>query len=201
MALAFVSLLAWSVGASAQTIATVNSEPVTRADLDRVRNGHTDASLGSSLVDLINERVLVQRGKSLGYAFSDQQYEATLQNVKRVNGLTSDAQLDAALESDHLTRAQLRSNWEGMAISSRVLGTEGTTRVPDEDARRYFESHPDEFPLQSFESAKPDVLARLTTGKTAHDIVFQSYLQLLRSEAKIVWTDADLQRAYEQAAR
>lgn len=49
----------------------------------------------------------------------------SLENVKRVNGITSDEQLDAALKQDNLTRAQLRSNWERVAITWRVLGTEG----------------------------------------------------------------------------
>ena len=186
---------------SAATIAIVNSEPVTQADLERVRDGNADTPVGSLLVELIDERVLAQRGRTLGYTFGEQQFEVILENVKRQNSITSDEQLDTALEQSHLTKAQLRSNWERTAIAARVLGTEGQAYVSDEDARRYFDSHRDEFPLQTFDTAKPDVLARLTADRTTHNLVFTSYLRSLRNGATIVWTEPGLQQAYEQAAR
>jgi len=210
MALALVGVLAFPVGlwaqntapiGSAVTIGTVNGEPITRADLDRGRSGHVDTPLGNLLLDLIDERVLVQRGKTLGYEFTQQQYEAILRNVEKQNGITSDDQLDAALEKSNLTRGQLRSNWERSAIASRVLGTEGLAQVSDEDARRYFDSHLDQFPLQTFDSARPHVLARATADRTTHNRVFRSYLQSLRNGATIVWAEPGLQQAYEQAAR
>ena len=89
-ALTLLAVLAFAVGVWAQnttssgssvTIATVNSEPITRADLDRVRRGHADASLGSLLLDLVDERVLVQRGRNLGYAVGEQQLKTIVENV------------------------------------------------------------------------------------------------------------------------
>jgi len=187
---------------SSATIGTVNSEPITQADLDWARQGRADAALGSVLVDVVDERVLVQRGKNLGYAVSDDQMKAVIQNVKRLNGITSDEQLDAALQQEsHLTRAQWRSNLERGAIASRVLGTDGLAQVSDEDARKYFDSHLDEFPLRTFESAKPDVIARMAADRATRKLVFKSYLQSLRNNATVVWTEPGLQQAYEQAAR
>ena len=187
---------------SRATLGTVNSEPITEADLDWARQGHADAALGSLLVDVVDDRVLEQRGKNLGYAVSDDQMKAVIQNVKRLNGITSDEQLDAALQQEaHLTRTQWRSILERGAIASRVLGTDGLAQVSDEDARKYFDSHLDEFPLQTFESAKPDVIARMAADRATRKLVFKSYLQSLRNNATVVWTEPGLQQAYEQAAR
>jgi len=210
ISLASIAVLAFSCGSFAQdagsqassaTIATVNAEAITQADLDRVRSANADTALGSLLVDLIDERLLAQRGKTLGYEVSDQQYQAILENLKSRNKITSDEQLDAALKQSNMTSAQLRMNVQRSFIASRVLLVEALAQVTDAEVRRYFDAHLDEFPLQTFETAKSDVIERLTADRTTHNILARPYLQSLRRGAAIVWIQPDLQRTYEQAAR
>lgn len=205
-----VAVLALSVGLPAQnaappgspaTIVTVNREPITQADLDRARRADAGTPLGRLLVDLIDEQLLVQRGKNLGYELGDQQYQAILENLKTQNRITSDEQLDAALTESNMTRMQLRANLERSLVASRVLRAEGLAQVSDEDALRYFNTHLDEFPLQTFEVAKSDVIERLKADTSRRSIVLGPYLLSLRSSATIVWMQPDLQQAYDQAAR
>jgi parvulin-like peptidyl-prolyl isomerase len=183
------------------TIATVNTEAITQADLDRVRSARADTGLGSVLVDLIDERLLVQRGQTLGYQVSDQEYQAILEDLKRENKIASDDELESALKKSSLTAAQLRTNVQRSVIASRVLQTEGMAQVTDDDAQRYFEAHLDEFPLQTFDAAKSDVITRLKADRTTQTLLAKPYLQSLRRGAAIVWRQLDLQQAYEQASR
>jgi hypothetical protein len=212
MLLTGIGLLVLSISPLAQNaaqpepsavIATVNGEPVTQADVNRVRRAPADIPLGRSLVDLIDERLLVQRGKSLGYAVSDQQYQVILENLKKMNHVASDEQLYAGLTRSNMTPAQLRTNLERTVIASRVQQTEGLAQlsVTDEDARRYFNGHLDEFSLQTFEAARGDVIARLKADKTTQDSALKPYLRSLRSRATVIWSRPDLQAAYEQAAQ
>jgi hypothetical protein len=186
---------------SPATLVTVNTEPITQTDLDRARRTDAAKPLGRVLVDLVDERLVVQRGKNLGYELTDPEYQRILEYLKRQNKFTSDEELDAALTRSNMTRMELRTNLERSAIASRVLETEGLSQISDEDAQRYFNTHLDEFPLQTFELAKSDVIQRLKADATTRNVLVRSYLQSLRRGAAIVWAQPDLQQAYEQAAQ
>jgi len=54
-----------AASAAPAIVVTVNREPISQADLDRARGADTDGAVGRVLVDLIDERLLVQRGKNL----------------------------------------------------------------------------------------------------------------------------------------
>ena len=187
--------------ASSGTIVTVNTDAITQADLDHARSAQSATGLGTLLVDLVDERLLVQRGRNLGYAVSDQQYQVILENLKKQNNIRTDEQLLAALRRYDLTPVQLRINLERTVIASRVLQSEGLAQITDEDAQRYFNAHLDDFPLQTFDLAKPDVIERLKADTTTHNALARPYLQSLRRGATIVWAQPDLQQAYEQAVR
>jgi parvulin-like peptidyl-prolyl isomerase len=182
------------------TVVTVNADVITQADLDRVRSARADTALGTVLVDLVNERLVLQRGKSLGYSVSDEQYQLILEDLESQNNITSEAQLSAALRRRNLTPEQLRTNVERSVIVSRVLQAEAMA-VADEDAQRYFDAHLDDFPLQTFDLAKPAVLEQMKRDPAMRTVLVTQYLQSLHRGAVIVWAQPDLQRAYEQAAR
>lgn len=203
MATAFLVCAVGLLAQNAAPIATVNGDPITQADVDRVSRGESGAPLGRVLVDVVDERLLVQRGNALGYRVSDEQYAQILENLKVQNHITSDQQLDAALTQSHLTRAELRTNLERVVIAQRVQRADGLARlsVTDEDARRYYDAHLDEFSVQTFDQVKSELIERLKADKATQDTVLKPYLRSLRSEATIVWSRPDLQSAYEQAAR
>jgi parvulin-like peptidyl-prolyl isomerase len=99
------------------------------------------------LVDVVDEFVTVQRGRDLGYQLGDEQCQGILDNIKKDNDFTSDEELHAALKQERMTLADLRRRVERTMIASRVQQTEVLSgiAVSDEEARRYYDAHVDEF--------------------------------------------------------
>jgi peptidyl-prolyl cis-trans isomerase SurA len=99
------------------------------------------------IVSVVDEMLIVQRGRELGYRLSDEQFQSVLENLKKDNNLTSDEQFEAALKQENMTMADLRKNVERSMISTRVQQNEMTGRiaVSEEEARRYYDAHLGEF--------------------------------------------------------
>jgi peptidyl-prolyl cis-trans isomerase SurA len=101
----------------------------------------------SIMVDVVNEMVIVQRGKELGYTLSNEQFKSVVDNIKKENKLDTEEQFQAALKSENMTMADLRKNLEKSMIRQRVEQNEvlGKIGVNDSDARSYYETHLNEF--------------------------------------------------------
>jgi peptidyl-prolyl cis-trans isomerase SurA len=101
----------------------------------------------SIMVDVVNEMVIVQRGKELGYTLSNEQFKSVVDNIKKENKLETEEQFQAALKSENMTMADLRKNLEKSMIRQRVEQNEvlGKIGVNDADARSYYETHLNEF--------------------------------------------------------
>lgn len=99
------------------------------------------------MVEAIDEMVIVQRGKELGYTLSDQQFKSVVDNIRKENKIETDEQFQAALKSENLSMADLRRNLERSMIYQRVQQNEVLSKigVTDEEARKYYESHLNEF--------------------------------------------------------
>jgi parvulin-like peptidyl-prolyl isomerase len=99
------------------------------------------------LVSVVDEMLIVQRGKELGYRLADDQFQNVIESIKKDNKIESDEQFQAALKQENMTLADLRRQIEKQMIVSRVQQNEilGRVAVSDEEARRYYESHPQEF--------------------------------------------------------
>jgi len=99
------------------------------------------------MVDAIDEMVIVQRGKELGYTLSEEQFKKVLGDIKRENKMESEEQFQAALKAENMTLAELRRNLERQMIQQRVQQNEVLAKigVTDDEARRYYESHLSEF--------------------------------------------------------
>src|SRR5438128_7106113 len=76
------------------------------------------------MVEAIDEMLVVQRGKELGYKLSDEQFKSVLDNIKKENKLESEEQFQAALKSENMTMADLRRNLERSMIVQRVQQNE-----------------------------------------------------------------------------
>jgi uncharacterized protein (TIGR03435 family) len=179
-------------------VVTVNGEAITDGDLRRrqpLKRDRPDAPLSEVLVAAVDERLVVQRGKRLGYALSDDQFQLILRNLAAQNALASDDAMLAVLNGQQLTLADLRKSIESQVIASRLRFNMAATPVTDGEAREYFASHPDAFLLQTFELARPQVeelLADMHRGPA-----WERFVQGLRSAAVLVWQRPDMQRAYE----
>jgi peptidyl-prolyl cis-trans isomerase SurA len=99
------------------------------------------------MVDAVDEMLLVQRGKELGYKLSDEQFKGVLDNIKKENKLESEEQFQAALKAEGITMVDLRRNLERSMLVQRVQQNEvmGKIGVSEDEARKYYDSHLSEF--------------------------------------------------------
>src|SRR6185369_892817 len=99
------------------------------------------------MVDAIDEMVVVQRGKELGYTLSDAQFKGVVDNIRKENKIESDEQFQAALKAENMTMADLRRNLERSMIVQRVQQNEVMSKigVTDDEAKAYYEAHMNEF--------------------------------------------------------
>ena len=95
------------------------------------------------LVDAVDEMLVVQRGKELGYTLGDAQFKSVLENIRTQNKLENEEQFQAALKQEGLTMADLRKNLERQMIWQRVQQNEVVNKVAmtEEEARAYYDSH------------------------------------------------------------
>jgi peptidyl-prolyl cis-trans isomerase SurA len=99
------------------------------------------------MVDVVNEMVIVQRGKELGYSLSNEQFKSVVDNIKKENKIETEEQFQAALKAENMTLADLRKSLERQMIRQRVEQNEvlGKIGVSDSEAHSYYESHMNEF--------------------------------------------------------
>ena len=99
------------------------------------------------LVDAVDEMLVVQRGKELGYSLGDPQFQSVLENIRTQNKLGSEEEFQAALKQEGLTLAGLRKNLERQMIWQRVQQNEVLNKVAmtEDEARAYYDSHLTEF--------------------------------------------------------
>jgi peptidyl-prolyl cis-trans isomerase SurA len=103
------------------------------------------------LVSVVDEMLIVQRGKELGYRVGEDQFKAILDNLKTQNKIENDEQLVAALKQENMTMADLRKNLERTVIAQRVQQAEvfGRVAVTDDEAHKYYDAHMAEFTTPS----------------------------------------------------
>ena len=152
-----------------QILVKVNGEIFTKSDLEQrqvaalrqkgqaidLKSDLSNAQLRVALdeitpqimVDAVDEMLVVQRGKELGYKLGDEQFKSVLDNIKKENKMESEEQIQAALKSENMTLTDLRRNLERQMIQQRVQQNEvlGKIGVTDDEARRYYEAHLNEF--------------------------------------------------------
>jgi len=122
------------------------------------------------MVEAVDEMLLVQRGKELGYKLSDEQFKSVLDNIKKENKLETDEQFQAALKSENMTMADLRRNLERSMIVQRVQQNEvmGKIGVSEDEARRYYDSHLNEFTTPQSITLREILIAVPSDGKTVN---------------------------------
>lgn len=158
--------LAAPVGAEIieRVIVKVNGEVFTKTDLESrqtaiIRRQNppvtNDAELKKAidtvtpqlLVNTVDEMLLVQRGKELGYRLDDKNFEEIVKRLKADNKIETDEQFQAALKADNLTMGALRSTLERQYIIEKVENAEVLShiQVNEAEARKYYDEHTNEF--------------------------------------------------------
>ena len=124
-------------------------DPVTASD-DDLRRAIAEVT-PVLLVDAVDEMLLMQRGRELGQAMTEEQFRSIVENLREDNpALETEEQFEAALKQEGMTMSDLRRMFERQVITSRVQQLEIMPKITitEEDARAYFDSHPDEFRTQ-----------------------------------------------------
>jgi peptidyl-prolyl cis-trans isomerase SurA len=167
--LLFVAVAAGRAEVIEQILVKVNGEVFTKTDLetrqvarlrelqgqkidlksdnnDELRKMLTDVT-PEIVVDAVDEMLVVQRGKELGYTLGDTQFQSVLENIRTQNKLESEEQFQAALKQEGLTMADLRKNLERQMIWQRVQQNEVVNKVAttEDEARAYYDAHQAEF--------------------------------------------------------
>jgi peptidyl-prolyl cis-trans isomerase SurA len=149
-----------------QVLVKVNGEIITKSDLEqrqiaalRQKNPNfrpdNDAALRKALVevtpdvilDAVDELLMVQRGKELGYTMTTERFNSIVENIKKENKIESDEQLQAALKQENMTMADLRKQLERTMMIQQVQQNEVMSKlqVTDTEMRTYYDAHKDEF--------------------------------------------------------
>jgi peptidyl-prolyl cis-trans isomerase SurA len=120
------------------------------------------------LVNVVDEMLIVQRGRDLGYRLTDDQFESVLENIKKENQIETDEQFKAALAQENMAMADLRKNLERSMIAQRVQQNEvlGKVGVTDEESRRYYEQHLAEFTTTQSVTLREVFINVASDGKT-----------------------------------
>jgi parvulin-like peptidyl-prolyl isomerase len=115
---------------------------ITDATLQEVINEVTPGLLVQAVDDLL----LIQRAKELGYRLTDDRFQATLDSIKAENNL-DDAGLQSALEEEGLTMADYRNMMERTLLKDAITREEilGGRNLTQAELRQYYQAHPDEF--------------------------------------------------------
>ena len=150
-----------------QILVRVNGEIITKSDLEQRQIAALrqrpevaglrgdDAALAKVLsevtpqviVDAVDELLLTQRGKELGYAMGDDQFKSIVENIRKENKIETDEQFAQALQQEGMTMLDLRRQLEKQMLVSRVQQTEvsGKISITDEEVAAYYDQHKAEF--------------------------------------------------------
>jgi peptidyl-prolyl cis-trans isomerase SurA len=169
-----------------QILVKVNGEIITKTDLEdrqvsalRQRAQQmSDEELKKAiatitpdiLVDAVDEMLLLQRGKELGYKVTDEQFKRVLDNIRKENKLESDEQFNAALKQEGITIEQLRRNLEKQMVINQVQQVEvaGKVGISESEAQAYYDEHKNEFTTPASLSLRELLVAVKTDGKTVN---------------------------------
>lgn len=153
-----------------QVLVRVNGEIVSKSDFERrltetissrpeFANAKNDIDLQRAIgqitpnliLEAVDELLLIQRGRELNFALGDAQFKEIVENIKKSNNMTDEAQFQAALKQEGLTEADLRRNIERQMMINQVQSTEVTQKlaVTDEEARQFFEANRGNFTTPS----------------------------------------------------
>jgi peptidyl-prolyl cis-trans isomerase SurA len=149
-----------------QVLVKVNGDIITKTELEQRQiamlrqsnpnlRANDEAALRQALaeitpgviVDAVDELLILQRGKELGYTMSTDQFNDIVANIKKENKLEDEAQFQAALKQEGLTMADLRKQLEKTMIVQRVQQTEvgAKLQVTDAELKMYYDANKDSF--------------------------------------------------------
>jgi peptidyl-prolyl cis-trans isomerase SurA len=152
-----------------QILVKVNGDIITKTDLEqrqiaalRQRDQNfrptTDAELQKALAEItpevivnaVDELLLIQRGRELGYALGNEQFRNIIDNIKKENKIETEEAFQAALKQEGLTLEDLRRQIERNMLASRVQQVEvmGKIAVSEDEVKAYYDANRETFITQ-----------------------------------------------------
>ena len=154
-----------------QVLVKVNGDIVTKSDFERMQvdllrqrpefqNVTPDSpalqkaiaeSTPQLILNAVDELLLVQRGRELGYVMGDEQFKSVLENIKKDNNIDTDEKFNEALKQEGMTLADLRRQLEKNMIETRVQQNEVMAKisVTEDEAHAYYDAHKNDFTTPS----------------------------------------------------
>jgi parvulin-like peptidyl-prolyl isomerase len=154
-----------------QVLVKVNGDIVTKSDFERMQveflrqrpdlqNATAESpelkkavaeSTPQLILSAIDELLLVQRGRELGYTMSDDQFKSVLESIKKDNNIEDDARFQEALKQEGMTLADLRRQLEKNMLETRVQQNEVLAKisVTEDEAHAYYDAHKADFTTPS----------------------------------------------------
>jgi peptidyl-prolyl cis-trans isomerase SurA len=170
-----------------QVLVKVNGDIVTKSDFERLQveflrqrpelqNVTADSpelqkavaeSTPQLILNAVDELLLVQRGRELGYVMSDEQFKSVLDNIKKDNNIDTDEKFQEALKQEGMTLADLRRQLEKNMLESRVQQNEVLAKisVTEDEAHAFYDAHKTEFTTPSELMLREILLAVPTTDR------------------------------------
>jgi peptidyl-prolyl cis-trans isomerase SurA len=165
--LAVVSSLPLGAEVIEQVLVRVNGDILTKSDFEQrqiaaLRSRQELANVSPSspelkkaveeitptlILEAVDELLIAQRGRDLGYVMGDDQFNGIVDNIKKQNNLEDEKAFQAALKQEGMTLADLRRNLERQMLVSRVQQQEILARVSinEEEAKEYYAANAKEF--------------------------------------------------------
>jgi peptidyl-prolyl cis-trans isomerase SurA len=120
------------------------------ADIPADQRQERIATAGRDVLEAaFGEMLLLSRADNLGIQPSPEAVSASIDRVKQQFGLDTQAEFERALAQSNLTIEALREQYRSTLAMQEVLSREVRSRISidQEDLRRYYQSHPEEFQL------------------------------------------------------
>ncbi len=154
-----------------QVLVKVNGDIVTKSDFERMQvdflrqrpelqNVTPDSpelqkavaeSTPQLILSAVDELLLVQRVRELGYVMTDEQFKGVLDNIKKDNNIDTDEKFNEALKQEGMTLADLRRQLEKNMLETRVQQNEVLAKisVTEDEAHAYYDAHKNDFTTPS----------------------------------------------------
>ena len=150
-----------------QVVVRVNGDIVTKSDFERrtidtlrarpelVNTPATSPAFTQAVaevtpqlvLDSVDELLLVQRGREMGYALGDVQFQQIVDEIRTQNGIEDDAAFQVVLAAEGLTTADLRRQIERGMLVQRVQQDDIFARivVTEEEMLEFYEANRAQF--------------------------------------------------------
>jgi|Deesub1362A_J573_1020465.scaffolds.fasta_scaffold01688_1 foldase protein PrsA len=174
-----IVLVVATIGCS-RTVATVNGEKITQAEL----NQRLMQEAGKEVLDqMITEKLILQEAKKKGIKVSEEEIDKKIEEFKKQ--FPDEKTFRAQLKENNMTIDFLREQLKLQLIVEKIL--KDKIKVSEEDVKKYYEENKEMFfPDKKFEEVKKQIEEELQYQKLSMQT--QIWIEELKKKAKIVNT-------------